>query len=67
MQRTNRLAEAKGDSRRHPGECEVCEDVRMVRTERFRHGGPLKVVRVCRTCAASGREIERDERLTKGR
>ena len=54
-------------SGRNLGECEVCEEIRMVRTETFRHGGIKTRVRVCRTCAAGGREIEADEALEKGR
>jgi hypothetical protein len=47
--------------RRIWGECEVCEENRMVQTESFRHGGVKKKVRVCRTCAEGGREIEASE------
>jgi hypothetical protein len=43
------------------GECEVCEETRMVRTETFRHGGVSRQVRVCRDCAVGGREIETQE------
>jgi hypothetical protein len=61
MQSTEGTMPITASSGRLLGECEVCEETRMMRTETFRHGGVRKKVRVCRSCAEGGREIEADE------